>query len=128
MAQVGIAGDPLKGKEWKKKSIVDDPVLHSNQRGTITFATSGKNTRTTQIFFNFGNNGYLDQQGFAPFAEIIEGVDVLDLLYDGYGEGGRGDGSDGKGPSQGKIQQLGNTYLDEVFPQLSYIINATIVL
>lgn len=126
MAQTGMHGDPEVGRLWRRQIIQDDPVTHSNKRGTVTFAMSGKNTRTTQIFFNTVDNKFLDNQGFAPFASIDAGQDVIDKLYNKYGEGGRGDGSDGKGPSQGRINQEGNAYLNEVFPKLSYIVSARI--
>ena len=121
MAQTGINGNPSTTAEWKHRSIQDDPVLQSNSRGTVSFATSGKNTRTTQIFFNTVNNKFLDSQGFTPFASIIEGMQFIDALYSGYGEGGRGDGTDSRGPSQGRVNKEGNAYLTTVFPKLSYI-------
>ncbi len=125
MAQVGIAGDPEVSKKWRTQTILDDPfVQNHNTRGRVTFAHAGKNTRTSQIFFNFRDNSYLDQQGFVPFAEVISGMEFIDGLYNGYGEGGRGDGSDGKGPNQGRIQRSGNEYLNKVFPKLSYIVSA----
>jgi cyclophilin family peptidyl-prolyl cis-trans isomerase len=127
MAQTGMHGDPEQGKIWRKQSILDDPVQHSNSRGSVSFAMSGKNTRTTQIFFNTVNNKFLDGQGFAPFATIESGMELIDGLYNKYGEGGRGDGTDGRGPSQGRINQEGNAYLNKVFPELSYIVSARIV-
>jgi len=127
MAQTGIAGNPAVHGKWMHRVIVDDPPLQSNTRGRVTFATSGKNSRTTQIFFNFGDNSFLDKQGFSPFGEIISGLDVLDKLYFKYGEGGKGDGSDGKGPSQGRISHEGNLYLNKLFPHLSYIVKAEII-
>lgn len=126
MAQFGIASTPEKHKRWQKVVIKDDPVKVSNTRGTITFATSGKNSRTSQLFINFGNNAFLDNQGFAPIGRVIKGMDVIDGLYSGYGEGGNGDGTDGKGPSQGRIVNQGNQYLDAVFPRLSYVVKATL--
>merc|ERR1712048_939075 len=81
--------------------------------------TSGKNSRTTQMFINFVDNAFLDSQGFAPFAEVVEGMDVVDRLYAGYGEGRPA----GNGPEQGRIQSEGNEYLERDFPRLSYIDN-----
>jgi peptidyl-prolyl cis-trans isomerase A (cyclophilin A) len=127
MAQTGIAADPAVSQEWRGKNLVDDPVISSNQRGTITYAHAGKNTRTSQIFFNYGDNRFLDAQGFSPFAEVISGMEHIDALFHGYGEGGKGDGNDGKGPNQGRIQRQGNEYLNKFFPKLSYIITAKVV-
>lgn len=112
VAQFGINGDPVKQKFWRnKKPIMDDPVVQSNRRGTLSFATSGPNTRTTQVFINTGNhNAFLDKEGFAPFAEVVSGMDIVDHLYSGYGED----------PDQGSIQQSGNEYLNKAFPKLTY--------
>jgi peptidyl-prolyl cis-trans isomerase A (cyclophilin A) len=88
----------------------------------ITFATAGPDTRTTQVFINFADNSGLDDQGFAPFGEVISGMEAVDSLYAGYGEGApRGDG-----PDQGLIQSQGNAYLNKHFPRLDYIKSATI--
>jgi len=121
MAQFGISGDPATAAKWHNKNIKDDKVKTSNKRGRLTFATAGPNTRTTQIFINFKDNTFLDGQGFAPFAEIVEGMDVVDKLYKGYGEGF----PQGNGPDQGKIQSQGNEYLKKDFPKLSYIEKVT---
>ena len=126
MAQTGMHGDPAVGKKWRKENIKDDKVTQSNKRGSVTFAMAGPNTRTTQLFFNFVHNKFLDSQGFAPFATVESGMNYIDALYNVYGEGGRGDGKDHKGPSQGRINQEGNEYLNKVFPNLSYIISATV--
>lgn len=117
MAQVGISGDPNLSAKWRDAKIADDPVKVSNLRGRVTFATSGPNTRTTQIFFNYGDNGMLDGQGFSPFGEVVAGMDVLESLYSGYGEGA----PRGAGPDQGEIQRRGNPYLIAQFPNLDYI-------
>lgn len=128
MAQVGIHANPLVSKQRQGQSIVDDPIgVHSNSRGTFSFATSGPNTRSCQVFFNFVNNAYLDREGFTPVGEVVQGMELVDGLYAGYGEGGRGDGSDGKGPAQGRINNFGNVYLDKYFPKLSYIIQAKVI-
>lgn len=118
MAQFGINGDPVTQRRWRGKSLKDDPVTTSNKRGTITFATSGKNTRTTQLFINYKDNKYLDHQGFAPVAEILgDGMDVVDRIYNGYREK----------PNQGLIQNQGNQYLNREFPKLTYIVDAQLV-
>ncbi len=91
-------------------------------RGTVTFATAGPNTRTTQVFINFGDNAGLDGQGFSPFGKIVSGMDVVDSLYSGYGEGA----PNGHGPNQGIVQSMGNSYLAKAFPKLDYIKTATI--
>lgn len=86
IAQIGINGDPEVAKQWRSRHIEDDPVIQSNDRGTVTFAMAGKGTRTTQLFFNFKSNAYLDKEGFAPFGKVISGMDVVDKIYDGYKE------------------------------------------
>jgi peptidyl-prolyl cis-trans isomerase A (cyclophilin A) len=100
----------------------DDPVKQSNKRGYVTFATAGPNTRTTQLFINYGDNGNLDKLGFAPFGEVTTGMSVVDKLYSGYGEGQ----PSGNGPSQGALTSQGNAYLAKNFPKLDYIKTATI--
>lgn len=122
MVQFGISGDPKIAARWHDANIKDDPVRQSNQRGYITYATAGPNTRTTQVFINFANNRALDSQGFAPFGRVITGMNVVDSLYAGYGEGA----PEGNGPAQGRIEREGNAYLTSQFPQLDYIKKATI--
>jgi len=110
IVQFGIPAIPSKKY---KTPIKDDPVTQTNARGTLTYATSGKNTRTTQMFINTreGGNKFLDSQGFAPIGVVVKGMDLVDQIYAGYGEK----------PNQGKIQNQGNEYLDKDFPLLSYI-------
>lgn len=122
MAQVGISGDPALNLEWRAKRIPDDPVKASNTRGTVTFATSGPDSRTTQFFINFGDNARLDGMGFSPFGKVKDMAPV-DALYDGYGEGA----PRGRGPAQGRLQAEGNTYLRADFPKLDYIKSAKII-
>lgn len=123
MVQFGISPDPKIAAAWRDASIGDDPVKQSNTRGMITFATRGPNTRTTQVFINYGDNARLDGMGFAPFGQIVSGMNVVDALYSGYGEGA----PRGAGPEQGRIQSEGNAYLTQAFPKLDYIKTATIV-
>lgn len=122
MVQFGINGDPNIAAVWRDADIKDDPVKQSNARGTITFATAGPNTRTTQVFINFADNAPLDGQGFAPFGKVVSGMEVVDSLYGGYGEGA----PNGNGPDQGRLQQQGNAYLEQDFPKLDFIKTATI--
>ena len=122
MVQFGINGNPKIAARWEDANIPDDPVTQSNQPGSITFATRGPNTRTTQVFINYGNNRSLDNQGFAPFGRVISGMQVVNALYSDYGEGA----PQGDGPSQGLIQSQGNAYLIKQFPKLDYIKKATI--
>jgi len=116
MAQFGISGTPSVAAEWRNKKLTDDPVVKSNARGFVSFATSGKNSRTTQMFINFRDNSNLDGMGFSPFAEIVKGMDIVDRIY-----------KIGERPNQGQIQTEGNAYLNADFPELSYIKSAKIV-
>jgi peptidyl-prolyl cis-trans isomerase A (cyclophilin A) len=122
MVQFGIHGDPSVASTWQAARIPDDKVKESNKRGYITFATAGPNTRTTQVFINFGDNAGLDSQGFSPFGRVTKGMEVVDKIYSGYGEGA----PQGRGPSQGRIQGEGNAYLTKDFPKMDYIKKATI--
>ena len=122
MVQFGINGDPKISAPWRDARINDDPVKQSNKRGFISFATSGPNSRTTQVFINFGDNGRLDSSGFSPFGQVTSGMNVVDSLYSGYGEGA----PSGRGPNQGQIQFEGNAYLVKAFPNLDYVKKATI--
>jgi len=123
MVQWGISGNPALSKAWSKANIKDDPASQSNLRGRITFATAGPNTRTTQVFINFGDNARLDAMGFTPFGEIdAEGMKVVDALYSGYGEGA----PRGKGPSQDRMEKEGSPYLEKGWPLLDKIKSATI--
>jgi peptidyl-prolyl cis-trans isomerase A (cyclophilin A) len=122
MVQFGINADPKLSALWHNARINDDPVKQSNKRGLITFATAGPNTRTTQVFVNYGDNAALDSQGFAPFGQIISGMNIVDGLFNGYGEGA----PHGNGPEQGRVQSEGNAYLIKEFPKLDYIKTATI--
>lgn len=116
MVQFGINGNPSTQQSWER-SLKDDPAKKSNRRGYITFATAGRDTRTTQVFINFVDNAFLDSQGFSPFGEVIEGMDNVDKINAEYGET----------PDQGQITSSGNSYLNAQFPRLDYIRKATII-
>ena len=117
LAQFGMHGDPAVQDAWRDADVQDDPVRHGNVRGTVSFASRGPNTRTTQLFINMRDNSVYDRLGFAPFAEVVTGMDVVDNLYSGYEER----------PDQGQIDAEGNTYLVREFPNLDYIKTAAII-
>lgn len=118
VVQFGISGDPKISKAWQQAAIKDDPVKGSNTPGTITFADAGPDTRTTQVFVNYGNNAALDAQGFSPFGRVTSGMSVVNRLYGGYGEQPTS--------MQGQITALGSTFLRKRFPKLDHIVTARI--
>ena len=122
MAQTGMSGKPKLNSKWRAKRIKDDPVKKRNLRGMVSFATSGRDSRTTQFFINLVDNTQLDRMGFAPFGKVRD-MSVVDSLYAGYGEGA----PRGKGPSQQRIATKGDSYLKTKFPKLDYIKSAEIL-
>jgi peptidyl-prolyl cis-trans isomerase A (cyclophilin A) len=116
IVQFGLYGDPKVQAVWRNANIGDDPVTQSNKRGTVVFATAGPNTRTTQLFINFADNGGLDGRGFAPFGTVVSGMEVVDKINPQYGQD----------PDRGRIQMEGNAYLNKDFPKLDFIKSATI--
>jgi peptidyl-prolyl cis-trans isomerase A (cyclophilin A) len=118
VVQFGLSPTPAVNTAWEPAKITDDPVQGSNARGTISFATSGPNTRTTQLFINLGNNAQLDGMGFAPFGKVVEGMEIVDQIFSGYGQT----------PDQGRITREGAAYLKSSFPQMDLITKAAIVL
>ncbi len=117
IVQFGINGDPKTQAKWREMSIKDDPVTQSNKRGTLTFATAGPDTRTTQLFINLRDNNFLDRQGFSPFGRVVKGMETVDAINAEYGER----------PIQALIQEQGNEYLNRAFPKLDFIKKATIL-
>ena len=118
MAQFGISARPEVSRIWANSNIQDDPVKESNKRGMVTFAqSSARNSRSTQLFINYGDNSRLDADRFAPFGEVTKGMEVVDQIYSGYGER----------PDQTSITNQGKAYLDKSFPRLDRITSATIV-
>ncbi len=124
IVQFGLPGNPEVTPHWLDATMVDDPVEASNVRGTIAYAMTGPDTRTTQVYISLVDNTRLDEQGFAPFGRIVEGMDVVDQLYGGYGENAGGGLRRG---DQSKIYAEGNAHLDRDFPELDRLINATVV-
>ena len=117
VVQFGINGDPATHKNWRKAYIQDDKVKKSNLPGTVVFAMGGPNTRTTQLFINYGDNSRLDELGFSPFGQVVQGMDVVRKIHSEYGQR----------PDQGAITTVGTAYLKRAFPRLDYIKKATLV-
>jgi len=123
VAQFGISPYPAVTTAWHTSYIQDDPVSHTNARGYVVFATSGPNTRTTQLFINLADNTSLDARGFAPFGQVTQGMAVVDSLYQGYGEGG----TPGGGPDQEQMERQGKPYIDKGWPKLDTITRASLI-
>lgn len=121
IVQWGLAGDPALTAEWMNAYIPDDPVVASNTRGRIAFAFTDPGTRATQVYISLVDNSRLDSTGFAPFGEIVSGMEVVDALYSGYGENSGGGLRRG---DQSRIVTEGNTYLDREYPLLDRLIRA----
>ena len=117
VVQFGLSGDPKLNARWKHENLRDDPVYMTNRRGTLSFATAGPDTRTTQVFINLADNQGLDSRGFAPFGEVVKGMDVVDRINAEYGQA----------PDQDRIEKEGNAYLKKEFPRLDYIEKAEIL-
>ncbi|MDA1080976.1 MAG: peptidylprolyl isomerase [Gemmatimonadetes bacterium] len=117
VAQFGLNGDSAVSAAWRGLRLQDDIARKSNVRGTLSFAAGGPNTRTTQIYINFGDNSRLDTLRFAVFGQVIRGMSsVVDSLYKGYPEV----------PSQDSISRQGNAYLNRSYPKLDYVVTARI--
>lgn len=123
-AQFGIHAEPRISQRWRNRAIPDDPRVLSNVRGTVAFAFKDPNGRTTQAFVNLKDNSAThDAEPFVPFAKIVDGIDVADAWFDGYGEAAGGGIRAGK---QDPVFLGGNEYLRRNFPRLDYIRTATI--
>ncbi len=123
VVQFGMNGDPKVNKDWSTITIRDDPPKMSNKTGTMTFASSGPDSRATQVFINLADNTSLDSQGFTPFGEVVEGMENVERFYMGYGDGPPA----GEGPDQSDIAASGNGFLDHHFPKLDRLISARVV-
>jgi peptidyl-prolyl cis-trans isomerase A (cyclophilin A) len=111
VVQFGLSADPAVNKVWSEAKIQDDPVVQSNKRGNLVFATAGPNTRTTQLFINYGDNARLDGMGFAPFGTVVQGMEVVDKIFPGYRES----------PRQDLITNQGDAYVKANFPNIDKI-------
>lgn len=116
IAQFGANDDAARNRRWEAMPLPDDPRRERNLRGTMSFAMLGPGTRTHQLFVNLKDNPSLDAQGFAPVGRVVEGMRVLDSLYDDYGET----------PRYQLIATMGNKYLARMFPRLDYITTAIV--
>jgi peptidyl-prolyl cis-trans isomerase A (cyclophilin A) len=117
VVQFGLSANPAVNKVWMSANIKDDPVKVGNKRGNIVFATAGPNTRTTQLFINFSDNTPLDSMGFAAFGSVVDGMDVVDKIYSGYGQR----------PDQQRITEEGDAYITKNFPMIDKITAAKIL-
>jgi len=123
VVQFGINGDPKTNALWAGGMLPDDPVKQHNIKGTVTYAKTGPNARTTQLFINLGDNRKsLDKQGFVPIGQVVDGMPVVESFYGFYGDMPPA----GQGPDPNKIQQLGNEYLQAHFPRLDFIKKASV--
>jgi peptidyl-prolyl cis-trans isomerase A (cyclophilin A) len=123
-AQFGISGDPKVSARWRGATIRDDPARESNVRGRVAFAFKDPDGRTTQVYISLRDNSYQDAQGFVPFGEVVQGMDVADALNSEYGE------SSGGGIRAGRQQEMfdaGNVFLDREFPRLDRIVTARVL-
>lgn len=118
VVQFGISPYPKVSRAWLNATIPDDPVEHPNAAGTVTFASAGPDSRTTQVFVNLGDNRSLDTQGFAPFGQVVSGMNAVDSFYGGYGDAPTG--------HQGEMTEEGNEYFEKSWPKLDAIETATI--
>jgi peptidyl-prolyl cis-trans isomerase A (cyclophilin A) len=123
VVQFGISGEPTVAAAWRQARIPDDLTRASNTRGAVTFATSGPNTRTVQVFINLGDNARLDAMGFAPIGRVTGGMDVVERFYAGFGDGP----PRGRGPEQNRLQAEGDAYLQREFPQLDRVVRARVI-
>lgn len=119
MAQFGLNGDPAIQRAWRSAQFPDEPTTQSNLRGYVTFARSGApHSRDTQVFISYTDNSHLDPQGFAPFGQVVSGMEVVDELYSGYGRQNV--------PDQQRLIRDGNAYLEREYPLLDYVRTAVI--
>lgn len=118
VVQFGIAGDPNLNKKWNE-TLKDDPVIASNIAGTISYATAGPDTRTTQLFINLADNARLDKMGFAPFGAVVSGMDVVSRIFNPTP-------NSSSGVDQGMYETKGNAWIRRKYPQINFITKAEV--
>lgn len=124
IVQFGVPKDSVLARLWYTNTFPDDSVKTSNVRGTFAFSMRGPNDRTTQIYISLVDNSRNDPQGFSPLGRVVEGMSVVDSLYNGYGETSGGGVRAGK---QGPLLSGGNAFVDREYPKLDHLIRATII-
>lgn len=122
VVQFGVNGDPKLQSLYGQMKIRDDPVVQSNKTGFVSFAKLGPNSRTTQVFINLRDNTSLDKEGFAPFGQVVEGMNNVERLWSSYGEMA----PRGSGPDPTRIETEGEPYLVREFPRLDKILHARV--
>jgi cyclophilin family peptidyl-prolyl cis-trans isomerase len=124
--QFGINGNPTIAQQQRRITIPDDPLKQHNTAGYVAFSNTGPDTRSTQVYINLGDNTARNdiEAGFAPFGQVVEGMDVVEKLYGGYGEHSGGGMRAGH---QDPMFEGGNAWLDREYPKLDKLIRATIV-
>jgi cyclophilin family peptidyl-prolyl cis-trans isomerase len=123
VAQFGMNGNPDVGRAWGGRRMVEDPLRQSNKRGTISFARGGPNTRTTQVFINLVDNVRLDTAGtigYSPFAEVVNGMAVVDSLNSEYGS------APNSVPDSARRTGV-NEFFRRTFPKLDMIKTARVI-
>ncbi|MBZ5601862.1 MAG: peptidylprolyl isomerase [Acidobacteriia bacterium] len=124
IAQFGAHRDFKVHEKWREFFILDDPPVEKNTRGMLSYAKSDPNTRATEMFINLADNKSLDEERFVPFARVVQGMDVVDKLYAGYGDVRPA----GKYIDQTRVEGETNEYLVQRFPKLDYIKRALLVI
>ena len=123
IAQFGVHRNFEVHGKWRTMFIADDPPQQKNLRGMLAYAKSDPGTRATEIFINLADNKALDDQGFVPFAQVVQGMDVVDKFYAGYGEMR----PEGKYIDPTRVEGEANEYLIQRFPRLDFIVQADFV-
>jgi peptidyl-prolyl cis-trans isomerase A (cyclophilin A) len=124
VAQWGFSGDPALDSIWRDRTLADEPTVASNERGVISFARAGAETRSYTLFVNLIDNARLDNlmsggvAGYPPIGRIVEGLEVVDGFYAAYAN---------DPPRQDSISALGNEYLRRRYPQLDSIVGTRVV-
>ncbi len=116
VVQWGISNSPRKTAKWNQEYLPDEPPKVSNTRGTVSFAASGKDSRTMQVFVNLGNNAPLDKQGFSPFGQVISGMNVF-AKFQTYKED----------INQSQLIREGGSYIEMFFPKMDRITKAELI-
>jgi homoserine O-acetyltransferase len=120
----GIHGDPRVNAVWSKAELPDDPKRSTNRPGTFALAFPARpNSRTTQVYINKTDNARSDPEHFTVLGTVVEGMDVVDRLYAGYGEESGGGMRQGK---QGPLLEGGNAFMDREYPRLDRILGVTV--